>query len=62
MFNGATAVGGITPVTGTTFTANQLQRESTFVITDSYTPTCSVTTNTVEVTTPVTPMFTHCIN
>jgi hypothetical protein len=27
-FNGATAVGGITPVTGTTFTANQLQRES----------------------------------
>jgi hypothetical protein len=22
MFNGATAVGGITPVTGTTFTAN----------------------------------------
>jgi hypothetical protein len=29
-----------------------------FVITDSYTPTCSVTTNPVEVTTPVTPAFT----
>lgn len=29
-----------------------------FEITDSYLPTCSVTTNTVEVTTPVTPAFT----
>ncbi|MFH6970007.1 T9SS type B sorting domain-containing protein [Flavobacterium petrolei] len=59
MYNGVTAVGGTTAVIGTTFTANPTTAGFySFVITDSYTPTCSVTTNTVELTTPVTPTFT----
>jgi hypothetical protein len=44
------AVSGITPVTGNTFTVNPTLRWYVlFVITDSYTPTCLVTTNSVEV-------------
>ena len=59
MFNGVTAVGGITPVTGTTFTVNPTTAGTySFLITDSYSPTCSVTTNPVEVTIPVPPTFT----
>ena len=59
MFNGVTPVGGITPVGGNTFTANPSAAGTySFVITDNYTPTCTVTTNTVDVTTPVTPTFT----
>lgn len=64
-FTVQTLVGGVptgapaTGVTGPLYTINPTTAGIySFEITDSYSPTCSVTTNTVEVTTPVTPAFT----
>lgn len=64
-FTVQTLIGGVptgaavTGVTGPVYTANPTAAGIySFLITDSNPATCSVTTNTVEVTTPVTPSFT----
>ncbi|MGQ7945991.1 T9SS type B sorting domain-containing protein [Flavobacterium sp. WC2509] len=60
MYSGVTPVGSlVTGVAGPTFTASVSAIGTYhFVITDSNGATCSVTTNTVTVTTPATPTFT----
>ncbi|CAH0337479.1 hypothetical protein FVB9288_03242 [Flavobacterium sp. CECT 9288] len=65
LFTVQTLVGGVptgapaTGVTGPLYTINPTTAGTySFVITDSYSPACSVTTNPVEVTTPVPPTFT----
>lgn len=64
-FTVQTLIGGMptgvpaTGVTGPMYTANPtVAGIYSFEITDSATPACSITTNTVEVTTPITPAFT----
>ncbi|MEP7093366.1 MAG: T9SS type B sorting domain-containing protein, partial [Flavobacterium sp.] len=59
MYLNGSATGASTAVTGSTFTASVATAGSYyFVISDSNTPNCSVTTNTVIVTTPTTPTAT----
>ncbi|EJL63649.1 hypothetical protein PMI10_02279, partial [Flavobacterium sp. CF136] len=59
MYLNGSATGASTAVTGSTFTASVAAAGSYyFVISDSNTPNCSVTTNTIIVTTPTTPTAT----
>ncbi|HEU4790001.1 MAG TPA: T9SS type B sorting domain-containing protein [Flavobacterium sp.] len=58
MYLGGAAVGVSTPVVGTSFTVPVATAGNYyFVITDSNSPTCNVTTNTVKVSTPVAPVI-----
>ncbi len=60
MYLGAATVGVLTPVVGNSFTATATAAGTYhFVITDSNGASCSVNTNDVIVTTPITPTFTY---